>query len=81
MVLVNNKLLEILEEHKEQQKRITYKELTDLLKMDDTISFFVNLSLDVIRVYSSRFNCHIYDIAFEGEEDYSYIVIKKITKR
>ena len=81
MVLVNDKLLEILEEYKEQQKRITYRELTDLLKADDTISFFVNLSLDVIRVYSSRFNCHIYDIAFEGEEDYSYIVIKKITKR
>jgi hypothetical protein len=81
VVLVNDKLLEILEEYKEQQKRITYKELTDLLKMDDTISFFVNLSLDVIRVYSSRFNCHIYDIAFEGEEEYAYIIIKKITKR
>lgn len=81
MVLVNNKLLEILEEYKDQQKRITYRELTDLLKADDTISFFVNLSLDVIRVYNSRFNCHIYDIAFEGEEEYAYVVIKKITKR
>lgn len=78
---MNSRLLEILEEYKEQQKRITYKELTDLLKTDDTISFFVNLSLDVVRVYNSRFNCHIYDIAFEGEEEYAYIIIKKITKR
>lgn len=81
VVLVNNKLLEILEEHIERQKRITYKKLTDLLNADDTISFFVNLSLDVVRVYNSRFNCHIYDIAFEGEEEYAYIIIKKITKR
>lgn len=81
VVLVNERLLEILEEYKEQQKRITYKELMELLKIDDTISFFVNLSLDVVRVYNSRFNCHIYDIAFEGEEEYANIIIKKITKR
>lgn len=78
---MNSRLLEILEEYREQQKRTTYKELIELLKTDDTISFFVNLSLDVIRVYNSRFNCHIYDIAFEGEEEYAYVVIKKITKR
>ena len=81
VVLVNNRLLEILEEYREQQKHVTYRELIELLKTDDTISFFVNLSLDVIRVYNSRFNCHIYDIAFEGEEEYANIIIKKITKR
>lgn len=78
--MLNNKLLEILEDYKQENKRIAYKELTDLLNMDDTISFFVNLSLDIVRVYNNRFNCHIYDIAFEGEEEYAYIIIKKITK-
>lgn len=78
--MLNSKLLEILEDYKQEKKRIAYKELTDLLNMDDTISFFVNLSLDIVRVYNNRFNCHIYDIAFEGEEEYAYIIIKKITK-
>jgi hypothetical protein len=78
--MLNSKLLEILEDYKQEKKRIAYKELTDLLNMDDTISFFVNLSLEIVRVYNSRFNCHIYDIAFEGEEEYAYIIIKKITK-
>lgn len=78
--MLNSKLLEILEGYKQEKKRIAYKELTDLLNADDTISFFVNLSLDIVRVYNNRFNCHIYDIAFEGEEEYAYIIIKKITK-
>ena len=81
MTEMNERLLEILDEYREQQKQITYRELLDLLKTDESITFFINLSLDIVRVYNSRFNCHIYDIAFEGKQEYNYIIIKKITKR
>ena len=77
---MNKRLLEILDEYKEQQKQIPYSELTELLKTDDSIVCFVNLSADTIRIYSSRFNCHIYNIVFEGLDNYDFVVIKKILR-
>ena len=77
---MNSRLLEILEGYKQEKKQIDYKDLMDLLKTDESITFFVNLSMSAIRIYSSRFNCHIYNILFDELGDYDFIVIKNIVR-
>lgn len=78
--MLNNKLLEILEDYKQEKKHIDYKDLMELLKTDESIIFFVNLSMSAIRVYSKRFNCHIYNIIFDELDDYDFIIIKDIVR-
>lgn len=76
---MSNSLLKALAYLQKEQKLISYEKLIELLKIDNSISFFINLSCSTVRIYSSRFNCHTYNVAFK-EEDNDCLIIEKIIK-
>lgn len=76
VIIMNSKILKALEILQEKRISIQYKEIADLLNEDVNITYFVNRSVNSIRIYNNKYNCHIYNIFFSELND--KIVIEKI---
>lgn len=76
VIIMNSKILKVLETLQEKRILVPYKEIADLLNKDTNITYFVNRSINSIRVYNNRYNCHIYNIFFSELND--KIVIERI---